>query len=90
MEEGTVEFIRYDGVWCEIKLREFDKPIMVHKNWFIVRNDEENKNLVKVGDKVRFEITKPVYLNDTEHIYVKNFNVVKGTIGGVSLGSGDH
>jgi len=85
MNEGIVKDIKFNNVWYEIKVEGFEKPIMVHRNWFISRGDEFNENLIKVGDKVRFEIANPIYKNDKDHIYVKNFDVVKEVEDDVSV-----
>ena len=82
--EATVESIEYvPHAWFRIKVRELNKPLMLHLNWFISRNgviargDSFEQTLIKPGDRVCFEVAKyPVYLSDKENLYVKNFQVI--------------
>jgi hypothetical protein len=56
---------------------------MLHTNWFVSRdalipvNDSYEQTLIKPGDKVRFDLAPyPIYLDDSENLYVKNFQVI--------------
>lgn len=84
MMEAIVESVEYvPYVWFRIKVKELNKPLMLHWNWFVSRNalvphgSSYEQTAIKPGDRVRFEVAKyPVYLNDSENLYVKNFQVI--------------
>ena len=81
---ATVESVEFvPPCWFRIQVKELNRPIMLHTNWFLSRNglvpgpDGYGQILIKPGDRVRFELAKyPVYLSDKESLYVRNFQVV--------------
>ena len=83
MYEGTVENIEFvSPAWFKIKLKEYNRPIMIHVNWFLARDgllrstDGYVQTIIKLGDKIRFKFVPPVYPTDKENLYVNNVELV--------------
>ena len=82
--EATVESIEFvSPCWFRIRVRELNKPLMLHTNWFLSRDalvrrgHEIDQIAIKPGDRVSFEVAKyPLYMTDHENLYVRDFQVL--------------
>lgn len=86
MAEDTYEVVgveALDRVWFVVRVKGLDKPIKLHRNWFVRRGGlVASKNsvtqvLIKPGGRVRFRISKLNPHMDKDHVFVEGFEVVK-------------
>ena len=84
MPEAVVDRIVFNPpAWFKIFLKNGDHPLMVHWNWFTnhgrIYEGKEGytQDAIKPGDRISFDITKPVYIHDDENIYIQNLQIVR-------------
>lgn len=87
MYEGTVESIEFvSPTWFKLKLKEFNRPIMIHFNWFLKHGNiypikgGYAQNVLKPGDKIRFVVSEPTYPSDKENLYVKDVEIMRSSV----------
>ena len=81
MPEAVVDRVEYvPHRWFKVYLKGFERPIMVHWNWFVKHGrvyEGGYQDVLKPGDKISFEFARSPHPSDKENLYVRNLVILK-------------